>query len=219
MLSWICSAIDLASSSRTLSLVSFDFISVGDDRQHAVAEVPDVLGDEDEADAAGHHRHEAAEDRADDALADARGHVGELPAHHQHHRAGDAFAAFDQHLAGGDLGAALDRVDAVFLAGAVGDDAGDGRRRSGGRGRPACIAWRARPCRWWRARCACRSPCRGPSPAPSMAFFMGVGAVDPLGGGGGELLGLLARGQRRPQLEPARTPRAPRRSRGRPRGR
>ena len=32
----------------------------------------------------------------------------------------------------------------------------------------------------------------------------GVGTVDPLGGGGGELLGLLARGQRRPQLEPAR---------------
>ena len=28
MLSWICSAMDLASSSRTLSLVSFDFISV-----------------------------------------------------------------------------------------------------------------------------------------------------------------------------------------------
>ena len=37
-----------------------------------------------------------------------------------------------------------------------------------------------------------------------MAFFIGVGAVDALGRRGGELLRLLARGQRRPELEPAR---------------
>ena len=64
----------------------------GDDRQHAVAQIPDVLGDEHEADAAGDDRDEAGEDAADDALADARRHVGELTAHEQHGGAGDAAA-------------------------------------------------------------------------------------------------------------------------------
>ena len=50
-----------------------------------------------------------------------------------------------------------------------------------------------------------RLPISLPSPvaSPSMRLLHGVGTVDPLGGGGGELLRLLARGQRRPQLEPA----------------
>ena len=91
----ICSAIDLASSSRTLSLVAFGLHLVGDDGQHAVAEVPDVLGDEDEADAARHHRHAGGcriEPTMRWPMREAM--LASCAAHHQHHRAGDAFAAF-----------------------------------------------------------------------------------------------------------------------------
>ncbi len=50
-----------------------------------------------------------------------------------------------------------------------------------------------------------RLPISLPSPSRHRldGLLHGVGAVDPLGGGGGQLLRLLARGQRRPQLEPA----------------
>ncbi len=56
------------------------FHLVGDDRQHAVTEIPDVLGDQDDTDAAGHDGDETADERADDALADAARHVRHLPA-------------------------------------------------------------------------------------------------------------------------------------------
>src|SRR5690606_4668115 len=66
-------------------------------------------------------------DRAHHTLADAPGHVGELPAHHQNHHAGYALLTFRQHLAGADLGAALLRVHGVFAAGVLADGDGDGR--------------------------------------------------------------------------------------------
>src|SRR5262249_51898747 len=116
-----------------------------DDRQHAVAEIPDVLGDEHHADTPGDDGHDPGQQRTDDALADAGRHVAELAAYNQHHRAGNALAVLGEHLAGGKLRAGLARVDRVFLAGAGRHHAGDhraiappeegfhalGRRRSG----------------------------------------------------------------------------------------
>ena len=95
----------------------------GDDRQHAVAQIPDVLGDEHEADAAGDHRDEARQHAADDALADAGRHVGELAAHEQHGGAGDAAARLAQHGARRHLGGALAGIDGDVLAGVAGDGA------------------------------------------------------------------------------------------------
>ena len=89
---------------------------LGDDGQHAVAEVPDVLGDQHHADHAGHGGDQPAQHRAEHALADARRHAGNLPPQHQHHGPGDTLLALDQHLAGGDLGAALGRIDGILAA-------------------------------------------------------------------------------------------------------
>ena len=109
-----------------LVLVLFRLHLGGDDRQHAVAQVPDVLGDEHEADAAGDHRDEARQHAADEALADARRHVGELAAHQQHGGAGDAAARLTQHGARRHLGGALAGIERDVLAGVADDGARGG---------------------------------------------------------------------------------------------
>ncbi len=98
----------------------------GDDRQHAVAQLPDVLCNEDDTDAAGHHRDDASQNGADQPLAHAGSHVGELAPNDQHDGAGDALAPLLQHLAGRYLGGALGGVHREFLAGAAADHLGNG---------------------------------------------------------------------------------------------
>ena len=96
-----------------------------DDRQHAVAELPDVLGDERDADAARDDADNAAQDGADDALADGHGHARKLAAHDQQHGAREALAALDENLSGGDGRARLGRIDGELAAGVAAHGARD----------------------------------------------------------------------------------------------
>ena len=100
---------------------------VGDDRQDAALQLPHVLGDEDEADARRRRRDDAAQDRADDPLADTARHVGKLAAHDEDDDAGDGVLALDGDLRVADVGLARVGVDLEALAGVLADDTGDRR--------------------------------------------------------------------------------------------
>ena len=76
-----------------------------DNRKNAAAHIPDILGDQDEANAARHHRNDLAEHRADHALADALGQICQRPARHQDHCARDQPFALDGEVGVGHVGA------------------------------------------------------------------------------------------------------------------
>src|SRR5262245_44510031 len=83
-----------------LVLGGFRLHLIGDNGQHAMAKVPNVLGDQYEADPTRDHRYQPAQDRADDALANPRRNRGKLAPHNQNDCTGNAFTALEQDLAG-----------------------------------------------------------------------------------------------------------------------
>src|SRR6185295_9333511 len=110
-----------------LVLGGFRLHLLGDDRQHAMAKVPNVLGNQDEADPTRDHRNQPAQDRADDALANPRRNGGKLAPHDQNNGAGNTLTALEQDLAGRHLSAKLGRIDADLAAGIGADGARHGR--------------------------------------------------------------------------------------------
>ncbi len=111
----------------TLSLVCCGFHLVRNDRQNAVPQLPDVLGDEHETDAAGDDRDETRQHASRKALANAGGHVGELTAQQKDGGARHALGRVLQNCAGRDIGAALRGMESEIALGFRGDDTGDGR--------------------------------------------------------------------------------------------
>src|SRR5262249_14011149 len=128
------------------------------------------------------------------ALADARGHVGELPAHDQDDRTGDTLAALRQQLAGGNLRGTLVWIERVFLACAGCHHARDHAAVAlPEEGVHALARW----CGAVEARkldalayLAADARCQA-----SDRRLDRLGAVDPLGGGDGEFLRLVPGGQ------------------------
>ena len=202
-LSPICSAIDLASSSRTLSLVSLDFISVAtigstpwrkSQMSLAMSTMPTPLATTEtrrprieptrrwpmrEAMLASWRRTTSTTVPAMPSLPS----ISTWPV--------DTWAP------------PLPGSIAVFLAGAVGDDAGDGRAVAAAE--KGLHALRRRAGRIDGGELdALADLLAEPGRQGLDGLLHRLRAVDPLGGRGGKLLRLLARGQRRPQLEPAR---------------
>ena len=102
---------------------------------------------------------------------------------------------------GPTLAAALAGSTPYALPVSAPTDLGHGRRRSACRGRPACTGV-AGPAVSTTAS-SMRLPISLPTPAASRSMPLdGIGAVDALGRRGRQLLRTLARGQRRPELEP-----------------
>jgi hypothetical protein len=110
-----------------LVLGGFRLHLLGDDRQHAMAKVPNVLSDQDEADPTRDHRNQPAQHRADDALANPRRDGGELAPHDQNNGPGNTLTALEQDLAGRNLRAELGWIDAELAAGIGTDGARHGR--------------------------------------------------------------------------------------------
>ena len=175
----------------------------GDDRQDAVAEFPDILRDQDEADAAGDHRYQPREHAADDALTDPGRQIAELPADDQNGRACDPARRLLDDGPGRRLRRRLVGIDGQALPGVAsqrfrhrcavaradeGPEAVEQRRR------------RVHACDFDRLADLAGNTCRQVLDRD----LDGVGTVDALGDAGRELLRHLIVGQGLQPLRPAR---------------